>query len=324
MKLYTKYLGLQLKNPIIVASSKLTNNIANIKKCSDFGAGAVVLKSIYDVQLLPEHARKASDEEFFYWYPQHLDNLYKFSPDYAIDKYTDLIKASKNETDIPIIASIQCKSVSNWTELSHRLAEAGADALELNIYVPPYDKSIDSRTIEDDYIDIVEAVRRYVKIPIAVKIGYHFTNLVQVCHRLSAVGADGIVLFNRFFRPDIDIENETVVCSNMLSDPNELTLSLRWVSLISNELRSDVCGGRGIHDANGVIKMLLAGATTVQICSAFYHHGLGYIDTLLSEIEAWMESKDYETIDDFRGKIAKNVKNKAYFEQMQFHFKPIV
>lgn len=323
MDLSTEYMGLQLKNPIIVSSSKLTSDINNIKKCADQGAGAIVLKSLFEEQLLADSNTLMDQDIKYFWFPEAVEHINKHAKEYGLKQNLQLIKEAKAYTDIPIISSINCVSSQEWPKFAKQLEDAGADAIELNIAIFPFDKEIACQSITDQYVDIIQSVKKYVNIPVSVKMGSYFTNLIQIAHRLDDQGADAIVMFNRYYRPDIDIETETIVRQNILSSPSEATRSLRWVALLSQKLDCSIAAGTGIHDAEGVIKQLLAGADATQICSTLWNNGLSYIDTILFDLQKWMEKHNYKSISEFKGKIAKQEGSGEKFERMQFIKKEI-
>lgn len=318
MDLATSYMGLQLKNPVIVSSSKLTSTIDNIKKCADHGAGAIVLKSLFEEQLLADVEKLETYDHKYFWFPEAVDYVNEHSKGQGVKEYVKLIKEAKDYTDIPVIASINCITAKEWPKFATKLEEAGIDGLELNISICPFDENISSKDIEDKYVDIVTEVKKYVKVPVAVKIGPCFTNHLQISKRLIEAGADGLVIFNRFFRPDIDVETENIEYENYLSAPEELTMSLRWVSIIKNKINCQVAAGTGIHSAEGVIKQLLAGADAAQVCSVLYKNGIGYVDNILEGINNWMDKKGYKSIDDFKGKVVKDKESNAAFQRVQF------
>lgn len=318
MDLSTKYMGFTLKNPIIVSSSKLTSNIDDIRKCADYGAGAIVLRSLFEEQFIADSDRLIDQDHKYFWYPEAIDFINTHSKEHGVKSYLKLIEESKKHTYIPIIASINCVTPSEWPRFARSLVDAGADGLELNMYLTPPNEFASSKDLEDRYIEIVEEVKRNVHVPVSAKLAVFFTNILRVVMNLNQAGVDAVVLFNRFFRPDIDIETETVVKPNFISTPEELGQPLRWVSLFSKRVNCDIAGNTGIHDAEGMIKMLLAGANAVQICSTLYKNGIGYIDTMLFDLEKWMKGKNYESINDFRGKITKYHDNVAAFERVQF------
>ncbi len=318
MDLKTRYMGLELRNPIIVSSSKLTSTIENIRKCADLGAGAIVLKSLFEEQLLADADKLMDRDEKYFWYPEAVDYINQHSKDHGVKQYLALLKESKEFTNIPIFASINCTTPDEWPKFARTLEEAGADGIELNIAIIPMIGDITSKEIEDRYIEIIREVKKYTSLPIAVKFGPLFTNPVNIIQRMDDAGANALVIFNRFYRPDINIDNETIVHNNILSCPEEMTQSLRWVSLLSDKVKCDVAANTGIHDARGVIKQLLAGADAVQICSALYSNGISYIDTMLTDLRAWMEEHHYKSIGDFKGKIARDNEHAAAFSRVQF------
>jgi len=323
MDLSTEYMGLKLKNPIIVSSSKLTGDINNIKKCADVGAGAIVLKSLFEEQLLADSSRLMDQDMKYFWFPEAIEFINKHAKEFGLKQNLDLITKAKAYTDIPIISSINCVTSHEWPQFAKKLEDAGADGIELNIAIFPFDKYISCKEIEDQYIEIVEEVKKHVNIPVAVKLGTYFTNLMQMTHRLDEAGADGLVLFNRYYRPDIDIEEEKVVRENILSGPLEVTKSLRWVALLSDKLNCHLAAGTGIHDYTGVVKQLLAGAYAVQICSTLFNNGLSYIDTILFDLEKWMKKHKYNAVSEFRGNVCKDGTCGSKFERIQFLKKEI-
>jgi len=318
MDLSTTYLGLKLKNPIIVSSSKLTSDIKIIKECADYGAGAIVLKSIFEEQFLADVGRLIDQDEKYFWFPEAIEFINEHAKEQGVKEYLELIKAAKNSTDVPIFASVNCITPAVWPSWIAKLEEAGIDGLELNISIMPFKEGITSQEIEDEYVEIVSEVKKNSSVPMAVKLGPMFTNLMGLVKRLEGAGANGMVLFNRFYRPDIDIDQERVVPSNILSCPEEMTQSLRWISLLAQQVDCDLAGNTGIHDAEGVIKQLLAGAAAVQICTTLYKNGIKYIDTMLADLEKWVQTHNYSSVSQFQGKLGRYEKNIAAFERVQF------
>ncbi len=318
MNLSTEYMGLKLKNPIIVSSSKITDEIIDIKKCIDVGAGAIVLKSLFEEQMVANSEVLMDQDIKYFWFPEAIEQINKYSKEYGLNKVLELISQIKDYSDVPVIASINCITSHTWPQFAKSLEDAGADGIELNIALLPFDKSTPGKEIEDQYVKIVTEVKKYVSIPVAVKLSNYFTNLIQITHRLDDAGVNGLVLFNRLYRPDIDIEKEVIVHDNVLSAPEEMTKSLRWVALLSHQLNCQVAGATGIHDYKDVVKQLLAGASAVQICSTLYKNGLSYIDTILTDLEKWMSRHHYDTIDQFRSKICKENECSIMFERIQF------
>ena len=313
--LKTNYMGLELKNPIVVSSSGLTSSINKIKKMEEFGAGAIVLKSLFEEQINYETGALLTGND----YPEAEDYIRTYAKNNSVSEYISLIKEAKKAVSIPIIASINCISSNDWTDFSKEIEEAGAAAIELNIFILPFDKE-DSVSYERRYFDIITKVKEQTSLPVAVKIGYHFTNLIRFTEQLSAAGADGIVLFNRFYEPDIDIDNMKFCSAEIFSTPSDIRHSLRWVGLISGKLpKSEISASTGIHDAKGVVKQLLAGATTTQICSTLYNHSIEEIRTIISDLEKWMLGKGYQSVNDFRGKFSyEKQKDASIYERSQF------
>jgi len=317
--LSTKYLGLDLKNPIIVGSCGLTNSLKDIKELQEKGAGAVVLKSVFEEEILSEYEhelKKVSIDESNFEYYDYLDYQIK---DDNIKKYLNLIEQCKNEIQIPIIASINCISTSEWAFFAKKIEQSGADAIELNAYVLPSDLDRSAEDTEKIYFKMIEAIRKEVKIPIALKISYYFSNLAAVIKKLSETGINGLVLFNRFYNPDFDIEKRKVIPSHVLSSPDEIGLSLRWIALMANRVSCDLAASTGIHDAKALIKQLLAGADAVQIVSTLYKNGMSQIPVMLNDLKAWMSNHNYTSLSDFKGSMAQSVSlSPALFERVQF------
>jgi len=318
MDLKTNYMGLELKNPIIVSSSKLTSNIENILNCADHGAGAIVLKSLFEEQLLADADKLLDRDDKYFWYPEAVDYINEHSKDYGVKEYLSLLVEAKKHTTVPVIASINCTTPNEWPRFARSLEDAGADGIELNISIIPMLGNVESKEVEDTYVEIIKEVKKYTSLPISVKFGPLFTNPVNIIQRMDDAGADALVIFNRFYRPDINIHSESIVHHNILSGPEEMTQSLRWVSLLSDKVKCDVAANTGIHDAEGVIKQLLAGADATQICSTLYSNGINYIETILSELKEWMEEHNYSSINDFKGKIARDNEHAAAFARVQF------
>lgn len=319
MNLSTKYMGVELKNPIIVSSSKLTGNIDNIRSCAKAGAGAVVLKSLFEEQIIAKTEAGLKRNEMYFWYPEASDYVLNISKGSGVKEYLKLIEQSKKETDIPIFASINCVSPVEWPAFAKKMEAAGADGIELNIAIFPFDKNLNSQKIEDTYIEILQAVKKEVNIPVAVKIGPYFTNTVAMTWRLAEAGADALVLFNRFYNPDVDIATMKVVADNVFSSPDEKSIPMRWIALLSAEnIPCDLAANTGIHYSIGVAKQLLAGATAVQLCTTLYQNGIPYITEIRKGLEDWMRKHGFKSIADFRGLVNKHPENTAAFERIQY------
>lgn len=316
--LSTTYMGLKLKNPIIVASSSLTSTIEGVKRCEDNGAGAVILKSLFEEQITSDTQRMIGNMNFNA-YTDAYDMFASSGSDYYMDEYLTLVERAKSTVSIPVIPSINCVSSSNWVEYAERFKNVGADALELNVFILPSNPDTEGTVIEEAYLGILREVKKRIKIPIALKIGYHFSGMANFIRTLSYEGADGLVLFNRFYKIDIDTKNLKLKPAGILSSPGEMALSLQWIALMSGEVNADLSAATGIHDGNSVIKQLLAGASTVQLCSVLMNDGLEIIGEMNSFLEDWMEDKQYESIADFRGILSqKSSEHPESYERTQY------
>jgi len=316
--LSTNYLGINLRNPIIVASSGMTSSAEKIAECEKAGAGAVVIKSLFEEQINLETAEMMKSMD----YTAHTDAFDYFtgtSKHQHIDEYVELIESAKSRVSIPVIGSVNCISPGSWMEYAGRLEKAGIDALEVNVFIMPADAEQDSSSIEDRYIAILREIKRHVSVPVSLKIGPHFSGLANVIKRFENNGANGVVLFNRFYRPDVDIENMKIIPAKVYSVQQEISLSLQWIALLSGELDIHIAAATGIHDGKGVIKQLLVGARATQLCSTLYRNGISHIQRILVEVEEWMNRHNFKKIEDFRGKLSrKSVKNPEIFERSQY------
>jgi len=318
--LSTTYMGLSLKNPLVVSSSGLTNSIDNIGQLEEKGVGAIVLKSLFEEQI--------NNEVIYVNAHDVKQNTQHESEDYILDyvrennlqTYLDLIRIAKSTVKIPIIASINCISGDEWITYARNLENAGADALEINAFIVSTDRKISSSDMEFRYLDILTEVLRVVKIPVAMKIGNNFTNLVGMVDKLSANGAASVVLFNRFYEPDIDLETLSLTSSSIYSSPDDLRHSLRWTGIVSGKVPSiNIAASTGIHDGEALVKQLLAGATVGQICSTLYLNGFGQIDEILEFLKSFMMKWNFKKISDFRGLLSySKINNPAMYERAQF------
>jgi dihydroorotate dehydrogenase (fumarate) len=316
--LSTTYLGLKLNNPIIVGSSGLSNTAAKVKELEDNGAAAVVLKSIFEEEIVIEMDKVAQGGTKPF-HAEALDYYGDLIQKETLGKYTSLIAESKKKVSVPVIASVNCMYSHEWVNFAKEIESAGADALELNMFFLPADLNRSSAEQEQLYFDVVGRVLQKVSIPVALKIGNHFSNLALMIRRLSEMGIAGLVLFNRFYTPDFDIDHLKMVSGNLLSTPAELGASLRWIAMMSGRVKCDLCASTGIHDGAGVIKQLLAGAKAVEVVSVLYQNGTSYIRTMLKELDVWMTSNKFKSLDRFRGKMSQSqIENPAVFERVQF------
>lgn len=326
VNLETTYLGLKLKNPLIVGSSGLTNSVENIIEIEKKGAAAVVLKSLFEEQINYAVAKTILQDLTANQYPEADDYIRNYTYQNDVTKYLKLISEAKAAVNIPIIASINCISGDEWVSFAKNIEEAGADALELNIFILPSDPNKTAEQNEAVYFEIIDKVLAQVKIPVAIKISYYFSSLANMVTKLSWKKINGIVLFNRFFSPDIDIENFEVKTSNVFSTPAELAISLRWTAMMSTHIKCDLAASTGVHDGTAMIKLLLAGANAVQIASVLYKKGFKEISSMLEKLENWMERKNFNTVQQFRGKMSiDETSNPAAYERVQFmkHFSGI-
>lgn len=318
--LRTTYMGLSLRNPIVVASGPMTSSVANLVKCEEAGAGAVVLKSIFEEQInyvVDKDSAVNSEYVDFSDYQNVFGNMAK---DYYIDQYLQLVADAKAKLSIPVIASINCTHINTWAEYAKRFEKVGADALELNYYPIASNASVSGEKVDKQAIAFAKAARKASSIPISMKIGFEYSSPANIMREFEKEGINGLVLFNHFFRPDINIDTETVCGSQALSTATEYSESLRWIALMAAELKKmDFAGTTGIHSGETVIKMLLAGAKVVEICSVLIQNGLGSIAGMLCKIENWMDEKGYKTVSEFQGKLAQeNMLNGAYWERTQY------
>ncbi len=317
--LSTEYLGMKLKNPVIAGSSGLTNSVKSIKEIEENGAGAVVLKSIFEEEIAFEYEDILKEAESKGYNLDQFDYYdYKIKED-NLDKYTTLISESKKNVSIPIIASVNCVYSHEWLAFASQLEKAGADALELNMFFLPSDFERTSEEKEKAYFQIIEQVQKAVSLPIALKISYYFSNLGPMIQKLSNTGISGLVLFNRFFSPDFDIDKLEVKSANIFSVPSDLSISLRWIAIMAERVNCDLAASTGVHDGAALIKQLLAGANAVQVASTLYENGKGQIGNMLKTLEDWMTGKGYNNLSDFRGKMSQaKSSNPAAYERTQF------
>ncbi|MBU2649898.1 MAG: dihydroorotate dehydrogenase-like protein [Bacteroidetes bacterium] len=321
--LSTRYMGLELRNPIIVGSSGLTATVENIKTLEEKGAAAVVLKSLFEEQINFLINKTMSQDESVNAYPEAMDYISNYTRDNDVDNYLKLIREAKEAVKIPVIASINCISSQEWTTFARKMQDAGADGIELNIFILPADPKRNGEENEAVYFQIIEKVKKQVSIPVAIKISHYFSGFANTALKLSWTGISGMVLFNRFFSPDIDIDKMKVTATHVFSTPEEIYNTLRWVALLSDRLHCDIAASTGIHDGKAMIKQLLAGAKAVQIASVLYRHGFDSIPAMLKDLESWMDKQGFKSTSDFIGKMSiKEAQNPAAYERVQFmkHF----
>lgn len=317
--LTTTYLGLKLQSPIIVGSSGLTDKPEKIALLEKYGAGAVVLKSIFEEEILMEYDQILSEEAPGRYKDDYLDYFDYRIKETNLDNYLNLIIQARKTVKIPVIASINCSTTHEWTYFAKKIQEAGADALELNIFILPSVLARSAENIEQTYLEIIQSVRNEIKIPLAVKMSYYFSNLAGMIAELSHCNIAGLVLFNRSYSPDIDIDKLEITSANVFSSPRDLPVSLRWIAIMSNRVKCDLAASTGVHDGKAVVKQILAGANAVQVVSALYEKGPEYLEIMVKELSDWMLSKNYRKIDEFRGLLSQERQvNPALFERVQF------
>lgn len=312
----TQYAGLTLRNPIIVGSSGLTNNAERNKEFEKAGAGAIVLKSLFEEQIEMQSDVLMQDSD----YPEAADYIRGYVKANQVNDYLDLIKKTKAVCSIPIIASINCYKADAWIEFAHQIELAGADALELNVFFMETEPTYNSEEIHNTYISIIRKVKETVSIPVIMKIGKTFSNIPALVNTLKANGANGVVLFNRYYQPDIDINSMQIVSGNVFSNHSDLSDTIRWTAIVSGKVPGiSIASSTGIHDWEDVIKCLLAGASAVQMCSAVYTHGAEIISQVLTCIEEWMHQTHHQSVSQFCGKLNyANIPNPAMYERSQF------
>jgi dihydroorotate dehydrogenase (fumarate) len=297
--LSTSYMGLELRNPIIVASCDLTRDAAGIKKCDEAGAGAVVLKSIFEEQFLIEGG---VPEEDYAIYPEALDYLRSGGLlEYAPNKICQEITKAKEEVNIPIIASVNCQTHSLWPRFARQVEDAGADGLELNIYNLPIDLDKPGFQHDELYLKILKEVKQEISIPISVKLIPQVSSLPYLSHKLADSGCDALVLFNWFLEPDIDINSMKTYSRKGKANFHQ---SLRWVALLAGRIDTDIAASGGIGSSEEIVKQLLAGASAIQVCSLFYRKGFSEIKSLLNGLRVWMDENKYHSLDEFQGEIS--------------------
>jgi dihydroorotate dehydrogenase (fumarate) len=319
--LSTEYMGLKLKNPIIAASSGLTGTLDGIQSMERNGAGAVVIKSIFEEEILQEAKQQVEEAEqdpmIYSELSETLDYIDLHIRENNLGKFLDLIRDAKKTVSIPIIASINCVSGEDWIHFTKKMEDAGADALELNIFLNPAD--FKNKEFEKAYFKIITKVLATIKIPVAIKVSKYFTRLGLSVKALSETGISGIVMFNRFYTPDIDIDTMSLKSGQMFSTQEEHYETLRWMAIMSGKVSCDLAASTGIHTGEHAIKMILAGATVTQVASTLYKNGPEQISRILTKMEKWMSDKGFDSLDQFRGKVTREYQDDpAVFERMQF------
>jgi dihydroorotate dehydrogenase (fumarate) len=319
--LSTRYLGMQLRTPLVASASPLSQEMASLRNLEDAGASAVVLYSLFEEQL-----RQESLELDFYLsegaesHPESL-NFFPEPSEFRLgpDEYLEHIRKAKTALDIPVIASLNGSSVGGWIQYATQIQEAGADALECNIYWIVTDPDMTSADVEQHYIDILQAVKSAVTIPVAVKVSPFFSNMANMAKRMDAAGADGLVLFNRFYQPDIDLETLELNPRVLLSTPQAMRLPMTWVGILYCRVQASLAATSGIHGAEDVIKLLMVGANATMLCSTLLRNGINHLRAIEQGVRQWMEAHEYESVRQMQGSMSqKNCPDPAAFERAQY------
>lgn len=313
--LQTTYAGLTLKNPLIAASSGLTNNLSKIKQLEKAGVSAIVLKSLFEEQI-DNHSEKLT---YTSDYPEAADYINQYVEMNHVEKYLDLIRSVKEECSIPVIASINCYKMNRWADFARNIENAGADALELNVFLLNSGEFGDSY-LEDYYISVVKELKKVIRIPITVKMAKTVGNLPKIAKQLKSMDVNGIVLFNRFYQLDIDLETMELTSGSVFSHPSDFGDTLRWTAIVSGQVPNlGIACSTGVHSWEDCVKGILAGADAIQLCSVLYEQGVDAVGNMLTCIEEWMEQKNYPTIASFKGKLNfANIPSPAVYERVQF------
>jgi len=322
MDLSTTYLGLKLKNPLVVsACGPLSDAVDNIKRAEDAGASALVLYSLFEEQLrldsaeLHHHLTHGTESfpEALSYFPEPAE--FRLGP----EGYLQHIQKAKAAVKMPIIASLNGTSIGGWTDFAKKIEQAGADALELNIYYIPTDMQVTSAAVEQTYLDILRAVKGAVKIPVAVKLSARFSNIANVVSRLDKAGADGLVLFNRFYQPDIDLDTLEVRPKVLLSTPQAMRLPLRWIAILHGRVNASLAATSGVHTGQDVIKMLMVGASVTMLCSVLLKYGVARLWEIEQDMRKWMEDHEYESVRQMQGSMSQaHCPDPSAFERAQY------
>jgi dihydroorotate dehydrogenase (fumarate) len=321
MDLSTTYLGLSLKNPIVPSASPLSHSLDGIKRLEDSGAAAIVMYSLFEEQI--EHESAELEHYLSYGTESFAEALTYFpeSDDYNLgpEEYVELLHKAKQSLGIPVIGSLNGISTGGWVRFAAKIEEAGADAIELNVYYIPTDPKLTGSDVEERYLDVLRAVKQAVKIPVAMKLSPFFSSMAGMAHRLDAAGVDGLVLFNRFYQPDIDLELLEVTPNVILSTPQALRLPLRWIAILHGRIRANLAATSGIHTTRDVLKMLMAGADVTMMCSELLKNGPGRIKEVLAELDQWMVEHEYTSVKQMKGSMSqKSIADPAAFERANY------
>lgn len=310
--LKTKYLGVELKNPIILGASNLVNNVDNIKLAEEKGAAAIVYKSLFEEQIQLERAQLDEQLEEYADRNAEMINLFPNIEHAGPEEHLFNVAKIKQSVDVPVFASLNAILANSWVDYAKQLEKTGIDGLEINFFYVPKDTSLSGSEVIKNQVAILQSIKKAVKIPVSVKLSPFYANPLEVVSQMEKAGADGFVLFNRMFQPEIDINNESHYAPYDLSNESDNRLSLRFAGLLHGKMQASICSNTGIFTGEDVIKMLLAGADCVQVVSTVYKNKIDYLATMLNDITKWMEGKGYNSLSDFRGKLSNNSINDPF------------
>ena len=316
--LTTKYMGLELKSPVIVGSGPLTIKVSDMIKLEENGAGAVVLKSIFEEQIDKETDKGFEEFDEYLTHTESHEYFQSLTKDYHIEKYLDMLSDAKKNLSIPIIASINCRKMSSWIEYADKFIQAGADGIELNYFPITSDWRVTGEEMDKRILSFAREARKKISCPLSMKIGSRYSSLSNVIHMLDEIGIDALVLFNRPFRPDVDLKNLTTSVGSVISGPDEYAEALRWTALMSGEVEMDIAGNTGIHDGKTAVKLILAGASAVEVLSVVMRDGAGAIKKINDEISTFMDEKKFSSISEFKGMLAQEENGGDAWERVQF------
>ncbi|MGC1390439.1 MAG: dihydroorotate dehydrogenase-like protein [Bacteroidales bacterium] len=305
-KLKTIYMGIELNNPIILGASNLVTDLDNLKRAEELGAGAIVYRSLFEEQIQLESLQLEERLNEFNDLNAEMVQIHPNIAHAGPDEHLLNLRKSKESLTIPLIASLNAINNETWSKYARLISETGVDGIELNFYQIPLDFNKRGKEIEDEQINTLKEIRRNISIPVSVKLSPDYSNILNFIKKLEKAGADAFVLFNSFFQPDIDINSEKHIKTSHLSNERDYKKSLRYAGLLFNNIKADICSGYGINSGEDVIKLLLSGATCVQVVSTIYKNGLTQISNIRRELDEWMDIKNYHNIDEFRGKLSRS------------------
>lgn len=322
-----KYMGIELRSPIIVGSCGLTSDVDKMVQMEQAGAGAVVLKSVFEEQIIYDIKRNTSIVASDGNYGDSYEYIAMHVADDSLEKHFSMVREAKRRLSIPVIGSINCFSYESWLNYATKFQDAGCDALELNMAILPYETSLSASDVERTFTQVINTLRRMITIPISIKVGSYFTDMAKQLQQFSWMGIQGITMFNKSVQVDVDIDSEALRNASWLTPEGEVYNTLRWVALMSRKMRCDISASTGVYSPEDIVKMLLVGANSVQVVSCLYKNGIDYLRQLSEGLQSWMAKKGYDSVSDFRGKLAVPSAEKASVAmrtQFMKHFAEIV